>query len=140
MLFFTFNCGFVFNLNLFKDFSQYFQDIFLLRGTKRAVMMLFSTFLVTTVANTFFLFCGLVILWVLINICLCVVGLNIFLGSLHFKPLHGLELISLSTIPGNTLATSVAMTTFFLFLGLVYKYFYFIDSGQVVLHYLNLMA
>ena len=41
---------------------------------------------------------------------------NLFWGSLHSKPLHGLELISLTAITGNT---RKKCWHFFLFLGLI---------------------
>ena len=40
---------------------------------------------------------------------------NLFWGSLHSKPMHGLELVGLTTITGNTFARH----HFFLFLGLI---------------------
>ena len=52
----------------------------------------------------------------------CFLGFSIFWGgSLHSKPLHGLELISFLTITGNT---------FFLFLGLIYGLFAFPTPAQ----------
>ena len=42
--------------------------------------------------------------------------INIFVGSLHSKPLHGLELTSFLTIPGNKYCHG---NTFLLFLELV---------------------
>ena len=67
-------------------------------------MMLFYKFLVTAVAMAIlFLYCfsncDFVGTW---QHFLMFLGFkNLFVGSLHSKPLHGLELITFSAIPGN---------------------------------------
>ena len=53
------------------------------------------------------------------NTFLCFLGLQMFLGSWHSTPLHGLELISFLTIPGNNCCHSNTFTVY-----LTYKYFY----------------
>ena len=61
----------------------------------------------------------------------CFLGLQIFFwGSLHSKPLHGLELISLTTITGNTVPWKEVLPWqhFFLFLEL---HFYCVNTSYL---------
>ena len=110
-------------------------------------MMLFCKFLVTAVAMAIlFLYCFsncdfvgtwqyfLIFSWVLLWV-LCIPNpmatlyiflgpnINIFVGSLHSKPLHGLELTSYSTIPGNKCCHG---NTFLLFLGLISNFMHWV--------------
>ena len=62
---------------------------------------------------------------------------NRFWGSLHSKPLHGLELITLTTITG----TPLPWQHFFLFLGLISWTYIFMGSLlSIPLHKLELIS
>ena len=59
---------------------------------------------------------------------------NIFVASLHSKPLHGLELISFSTIPDNKCCHGIT----FLFVRLINVFMYSLHSKH--LHGLELVS
>ena len=57
LLFFTFNVVGSLSTKAMQSFNHYFQDIFLVMGTRRVVIKPFNKFLVTTVAMaTLFLY------------------------------------------------------------------------------------
>ena len=102
-------------------------------------MMLFCKFLVTAVTMAIlFLYCfsncDFVGIWQHFIFFLDLY-INIFVGSLHSKPLHGLELTSFSTIPGNKYCHG---NTFLLFLGLINNFMGSLPS--ITLHRLELIS